>query len=256
MCYDDNASPPVPPGPGGAAQGEDLVLTAADGTRFAAYAARPANPTGAQILIYPDVRGLHQFYKDLALRFAETGVQAVAVDYFGRTAGLTSRAEPFDYMPHVQQMELPHVYADTRAALDYLRAGTNGANRPFLVGFCRGGSLALLAGGQAFGFAGLIVFYSGLSRNIGEGGTVLEQADRVKYPVLGLFGGADQGIPPEDVQALDRQLDKAGVAHEIVTYPGAPHSFFDRRATDFAQESSDAWRRMLDFIAGHVAAPA
>jgi carboxymethylenebutenolidase len=256
MCYDDNARPPMPPGPGGAAEGEDLVLTAADGTRFAAYAARPANPTGAQILIYPDVRGLHQFYKDLALRFAETGVRAVAIDYFGRTAGLTSRAEPFDYMPHVQQMELPHVFADTRAALDYLHAGAGPGHRTFLIGFCRGGSLALLAGAQDFGFAGLIVFYSGLSRNIGEGGTVLEQADRVKYPVLGLFGGADQGIPPEDVQALDRQLDQAGVEHEIVTYPGAPHSFFDRRATDFAQESSDSWRRVLDFIAGHVTAPA
>ena len=256
MCYDDNARPPMPPGNGGSAEGEDLVLTAADGTRFAAYAAQPGNPTGAQILIYPDVRGLHQFYKNLALRFAETGVRAIAIDYFGRTAGLTSRDEPFEYMPHVQQMTLPHVFADTRAALDYLRAGAGPGNRTFLVGFCRGGSLALLAGAQDFGFTGLIAFYAGLSRSIGEGGTVLEQADRVKYPVLGLFGGADQGIPPEDVQALDRQLDKAGVEHEIISYPGAPHSFFDRRATDFAQESSDAWRRVLDFIAGHVGAPA
>jgi len=256
MCYDDNARPPMPPGDGGSAQGEDLVLTATDGTRFAAYAAQPGNPTGAQILIYPDVRGLHQFYKDLALRFAETGVRAIAIDYFGRTAGLTSRDEPFEYMPHVQQMELPYVYADTRAALDYLRAGADGDKPTFLVGFCRGGSLSLLAGAQDFGFAGLIAFYAGLSRSIGAGGTVLDQADRVKYPVLGLFGGADQGIPPEDVQELDRQLDKAGVAHEIVSYPGAPHSFFDRRATDFAQESSDAWRRVLDFIAGHGAAPA
>jgi carboxymethylenebutenolidase len=256
MCYDDNARPPVPPGNGGSAQGEDLVLTAADGTRFAAYAAQPGNPTGAQILIYPDVRGLHQFYKDLALRFAEVGVRAIAIDYFGRTAGLTSRDEPFDYMPHVQQMEIPSVYADTRAALDYLRAGTDRDKPTFLVGFCRGGSLTLVSGTQDFGFAGLIAFYAGLSRNLGEGGTVLEQADRIKYPVLGLFGGADQGIPPEDVQDLDRQLDKAGVEHEIISYPGAPHSFFDRRATDFAQESSDAWRRVLDFIAGHVAAPA
>src|SRR5436309_9831387 len=73
MCYDDNARPPLPPSEAGAAHGEDIVLEAADGNRFAAYAAQPGKPTGAQILIFPDVRGLHQFYKELALRFAEIG---------------------------------------------------------------------------------------------------------------------------------------------------------------------------------------
>ena len=61
MCYDDRARPPYPPIAGGVAVGEDLVLTAADGNRFAAYAARAGNTDGAGILIYPDVRGLHNF---------------------------------------------------------------------------------------------------------------------------------------------------------------------------------------------------
>ncbi|TMC33173.1 MAG: hypothetical protein E6J31_18025, partial [Chloroflexi bacterium] len=103
MCYDDNARPPLPPSEAGAAHGEDIVLEAADGNRFAAYAAQPGKPTGAQILIFPDVRGLHQFYKELALRFAEIGITAVAIDYFGRTAGIGSRDDSFEYMPHVQQ---------------------------------------------------------------------------------------------------------------------------------------------------------
>src|SRR4051794_12735151 len=105
MCYDDQARPPEPPGKSGSAQGEDLILTASDGNKFAAFYAAPSQPLHLQVLIYPDVRGLHQFYKELALRFAEVGIAALAFDYFGRSAGLTPREEPFEYMPHVQQMK-------------------------------------------------------------------------------------------------------------------------------------------------------
>ena len=77
MCYDDNARPPVPEGATGAAHGKDLVLESADGNRFAAYLATPSVPASAQVLILPDIRGLHQFYKDLALRFAEIGFSYV-----------------------------------------------------------------------------------------------------------------------------------------------------------------------------------
>jgi carboxymethylenebutenolidase len=66
--------------------------------------------------------------------------------------------------------------------------------------------------------------------------------------VLGLFGGADQGIPAAQVEELDSQLDRAGVPHEIMTYPDAPHSFFDRKAAEHADASADAWRRMLAWI--------
>lgn len=249
MCYDDNARPPDPPAPGAPAQGADLVLTAADGNRFLAYAAQPAAPPAAQIVIYPDVRGLHQFYKDLALRFAEVGIAAVALDYFGRTAGLSDRTDSFEFWPHVQQLQLPTFFADVQAALDHLRTGAGAARPTFVVGFCMGGALALASGTADFGLAGVIGFYPGLSRNFGGRGTALEQAVHTKYPVLGLFGGADPGIPPEQVQELGTRLDEAGVAHELVSYPGAPHSFFDRRAVDFAEASTDAWRRVLSFIA-------
>src|SRR5215471_7260733 len=135
MCYDDNARPPLPPGANGQAKGEDLVLTAADGNRFAAYLARPSQPTGAQIVIYPDVRGLHQFYKELALRFAEVGITALAIDYFGRTAGLTARDDSFDFMPHVQKLQLDTIFADVAAALAHMRAGAGADRATFTVGF-------------------------------------------------------------------------------------------------------------------------
>src|SRR6266568_988148 len=217
MCYDDQAIPPNPPGDAGPAHGEDIVLKAADGNRFAAYIAHPERPGKAQILIFPDVRGLNQFYKELALRFAEVGITALVIDYFGRTAGLTSRDESFDFWPHVQQMSLPNFFTDVNAALAYLRTGEGAQSATFTVGFCMGGNLSFFSGTQDFGFA-----------------------------------GADQGIPPEQVQEFDEALDKAGVEHKIIVYPGAPHSFFDRRATDFAEASADAWRQVLSFIAAHT----
>ena len=137
MCYDDNARPPMPDGANGKAQGEDLVLTSSDGTQFAAYEARPEHSIGARVVIYPDVRGLHQFYKELALRFAEVGVTALAIDYFGRTAGLTSRDDSFDFWPHVQQLQIPNLFSDVAVAL--AGAGEFGDS--------------LLAGGQRFGTA-------------------------------------------------------------------------------------------------------
>src|SRR5437868_115298 len=114
MCYDSNARPPEPPGERGAAAGKDLVLTARDGSQYNGFLAEPATPAKAQVLIYPDIRGLHQFYKELALRFAEVGVRALAIDYFGRTAGLTPRDDTFEYMPHVGEMTLPTFLADVQ----------------------------------------------------------------------------------------------------------------------------------------------
>lgn len=252
MCYDLDARPPIPPISGGAADGEDIILTAQDGNRFAAYIAYSAQPDGPQVLIFPDVRGLHQFYKELALRFAEVGIRALAIDYFGRTAGAGPRDETFDYSPHVEQMTIPNLLNDVAAALAYLRNQSKTKRGTFIVGFCRGGTLSLHTGAEEFDLSGIIAFYAGLSRPIpGSKGSTLEQASKVRYPVLGLFGGADPSIPASDVEQLDKQLDVAGVEHEIVTYPGATHSFFDRRNVEFADASADAWKRVLGFIASH-----
>ena len=250
MCYDDNARPPLPPGESGSAYGEDIILTAADGNRFAAYAAHPAHPKAAQVLIYPDVRGLHQFYKELALRFAEVGFTALALDYFGRTAGISSRDESFEYMPHVMQLQLKTFFQDVTAALDHLRSGEGAARSTFTLGFCMGGTLSFRTGtNEDYDLAGVIGFYAAMSRkSAGATKTLLEEANHIKYPALGLFGGDDPVIPQEEVREFGERLDKAGVAHEVIIYPGAPHSFFDRRATDFADASADAWQRVLGFI--------
>ena len=252
MCYDDQARPPVPPGANGAARGAEIELTAADGNRFAAYLATPEVAPTAHVLIFPDVRGLHQFYKELALRFAQTGIAAIAMDYFGRTAGIGARDETFEFMPHVQQLMLPTVFADATAALTHLREQAAAQASSFTVGFCLGGTLSFLSGTQDLGLAGVVGFYAGMSRSMDGRGTLLERAPEIRTPALGLFGGADQGIPVAQVQAFDQALDATGIEHDIVTYPGAPHSFFDRRSEEFAEASADAWTRVLHFVAAHT----
>lgn len=256
MCFDRDARPPIAPIAGGATDARDLVLTSADGTRFAAYAARAAQPTGAGMVVIPDVRGLHEYYKELALRFAEVGVDAVAIDFFGRTAGLGDRAEGFDFMAHVPQTKPETLQADIAAASAYLRSTEGGSVRAlFAVGFCFGGALAFLQAASGLGYAGVIGFYGwplGLAR-WPDRPKPLDAAPRFRCPVLAIYGGSDPGIPPDAVEAFDQALTRAGVLHESVTYPGAPHSFFDRKQTEFAEASADAWRRVRTFVATHSA---
>ncbi len=254
MCFDVDAQPPIQPLLGSDAQGEDITLTSADGTQFAAYAARADSSaaSGAGIVILPDVRGLYQFYKDLAMRFAEVGVAAVAIDYFARTAGVATRGDDFDYMPHVQQTQAASLNADVASAVAYLRSqkGPSGAavSSIFTVGFCFGGGLSFNQAANHLGLAGVIGFYGWPTRGRNGAPAPIDQASSFECPVLGLFGGADQGIPAEDAHKFDAALAQAGVAHEVVVYPGAPHSFFDRKQVEFAKESDDAWRRSLAFI--------
>src|SRR5437868_14205544 len=143
VCFDSDSLPPIPPISGAAVSHRDLTFEAADGNRFAAFAALPDGPAEAGIVILPDVRGLYRFYEELALRFAERGYAAVAFDYFGRTAGVEKRDADFDYMPHVQQTKPELVQADVGAVVEHLR-GLDCAS-VFTVGFCFGGRNSWLA---------------------------------------------------------------------------------------------------------------
>ena len=256
MCFEYDAIPPdlpasvlaLPLNFSAPASSEDLVLTASDGTQFAAYLSRAASPNGAGIVILPDVRGLYRFYKELADRFAAVGVQAIAIDYFGRTAGLTPRDENFDFMPHVMQTRPETVALDVSTAVAHLRQMPDQAPRSiFTVGFCFGGGNSFLQAANQHGLSGVIGFY-GPPVNSRFGVAPIDRVADFECPVLGLFGGSDQSIPVEDVNKFDTALTGAGVEHEIVVYPGTPHSFFDRRFDDYKEASDDAWTRMVGFI--------
>jgi carboxymethylenebutenolidase len=246
MCFDLDSTPPIPVISGAAVAHDDLVLEAADGNRLAAFVATPDEPRQAGIVILPDVRGLYPFYEELALRFAERGYPAIVFDYFGRTAGAEKRDDDFEYMPHVERTTPAGVQADVAACVAYLRAA--GRDAIFTVGFCFGGRNSWLAAAAGHQLAGAVGFYGrpGPGRDGSPG--PIEQAAEIAAPILALQGGDDPGIPVEDSQALDNALDGAGVEHEVVIYPGAPHSFFDRKQEEFAADSEDAWNRVLGFV--------
>jgi carboxymethylenebutenolidase len=246
MCFELDSLPPIPAIRGAAVSHDDLELEAADGTRFAAFAARPDEPSGVGIVVLPDVRGLYRFYEELALRFGERGHTAVAIDYFGRTAGVGKRDEGFPYMEHVAQTRVAGIQADVRAAVDWLRG--EGSRSIFTVGFCFGGRNSWLAAAGGHGLAGAVGFYGNPGERNGEPGP-LARAAELEAPILALQAGDDPNITPELNEAFDRALTDAGVEHEVVTYDGAPHSFFDRKQEQFADASADAWSRVLAFVA-------
>jgi carboxymethylenebutenolidase len=250
MCFELDSAPPIPAISGAAVSHRELELEASDGNRLAAFVAEPDAPTGACVVILPDVRGLYRFYEELALRFAERGHRAIAIDYFGRTAGVGKRDDDFEYREHVNQTTPEGIQADVRAAVEWLR-GVD-CRAVFTVGFCFGGHHSWLAAAGGHGLAGDIGFYGVPGERDGRPGPI-QRAGEFEAPVLALQAGADANITAEANAELERALEAAGVEHELVTYDGAPHSFFDRKQQDFQEASDDAWNRVLDFIARHTA---
>jgi carboxymethylenebutenolidase len=251
MCAPFDSHPPIPAIAGAAVTHSREVLESSDGTRFAAFAARPDRPTDkTAVVLLPDVRGLFGFYEELALRFAERGHAAVAIDYFGRTAGASPRDADFPYTEHVPRLTAEHVQMDVGAAVAFLRApGGVAASSVATVGFCLGGRHSWLSAAGGHDLTAAVGFYGNPGERNGQPGpTAL--AGTFAAPILALMGGADEHITADMVGEFDAALARAGVPHEIVTYPGAPHSFFDRKEDEFVDACSDAWRRTLDFIEG------
>jgi carboxymethylenebutenolidase len=160
MCHHPASRPPLPPVSGGARRGRRLVLEASDGNRFAGFSAATdiADAPGAVVL--PDVRGLHPFYAELALRFGDAGVHALALDYYGRTAGTGTPGDDFGHEPHFDQATDYGVGHDVSAATEYIRSPEGGgAGSVFTVGFCFGGRVSFNQSASRQDQAGVVGFY-------------------------------------------------------------------------------------------------
>lgn len=209
MCYDMSARPPIP----------------------AASTASPGHdPRAVGVVVLPDIRGRAPFYDELCVRLAEAGHPALAVDWYGHDAPL-SRAQMQD---------------DVMSAVQSLR--DSGIDNVVALGFCMGGRVAFLMAAGRFGLQGVIGFYGapGAVGPYDSGPTGL--AHELRAPILALFGDADEGITPQARAAFGDALSAAGVPHEIVTYPGAPHGFFDAHQDGQEAVCADAWRRVLAFL--------
>lgn len=248
MCVPADAELPDIGLPFPLSAGERLILTSADGATFAAHRADATEQTGTGIVILPDIRGLLGFYEQLAEAFAASGYDAVAIDYFGRTAGLGPRDAGWECMPHVEQTKPEQIRDDVAAAVDVLRRERNVA-RVMTVGFCMGGAFSLRQALGGHGLSGAVTFYGTPGAWKDKLEPIFDRAGEMEGKVLGLYGGADTSIPAEAVERFDQVLTTSRVPHELHVYPGAPHSFFDRGYEEWAAECRDAWRRVMEFVA-------
>jgi carboxymethylenebutenolidase len=241
MCHDHDSRPPASPRSGDVAERGVLTLTAADGTDFSAAYAAPAVPAGAGVVLLPDVRGLHPFYVALAEEFARAGLRTVAIDWFGRTAGVAEggvRGAEFEWRSHVEAATPEGMDADIAAAIAYLHERA-GAELPVVtVGFCLGGSLSWRQAGGDLDLAGCVGFY-------GRPAVVGDAATRAHLPTVMLIAGADAATPVADQLALADTMRAAGADVDAVVYEGAPHSFFDRAFGEWADACRDAWAHIL-----------
>ena len=233
-----------------------VEIPAAD-RKIPAYVARPAGPgRRPAVLVYTEVFGVHEWIKDVARRLAHAGYVAIAPDFFVRHGDPTKLTDFGEIRKIVSQATDAQVTSDTAATLKYLKAQAfvNPAKLA-VTGFCWGGAKTWLAVERFADFKAGVAWYGQLKANPAMGGAV-GAIDRVKdmhAPVLGLYGGKDQGIPLADVEAMRAALKAAGKAgSEIVVYPEAQHGFLaDYRPSYDAKAGADGWKRMLAFFAGH-----
>jgi carboxymethylenebutenolidase len=242
MCHDHDSRPPAPPRSGTVRERGVLTLTAADGTELSAAYAAPEGEARVCVVVLPDVRGLHPYYVALAERFAETGAAAVAIDWFGRTAGVCAdpgtRGADFEWQPHVPRTTPEGIDADISAAIAYLRERTSADLPVITVGFCFGGSHSWRQAGGDLDLAGCAGFY-------GKPSVVGAAAQRAHLSTVMVIAGADAATPVAEQLRLADTMRAAGAEVDAVVYDGAPHSFFDRAYGEWAEACEDAWRHVL-----------
>src|SRR6476469_5982367 len=142
MCTDHDSRPPIAPISGAAIDAGTEIIKGGGGADLRVFVARPEQSTGAGILILPDVRGLHPFFEELASRYAERGITALAMDYFCRTAGTDAQPAEFEYQPHLELVSWDNIRGDIEASVAHLRSQSSALRSAFATGFCMGGRLS------------------------------------------------------------------------------------------------------------------
>jgi carboxymethylenebutenolidase len=210
------------------------------------------------VVVAQEAFGVNHHIRDVCRRFAEAGYLALAPELFHRS-GRGIEIPYGDMPPAMEQLRAltnDGVEEDLAAAFEHLgaRADVDPA-RVGLVGFCVGGFAAFL-GACRLSPVATVSFYGGgivRQRPQFELRPILDEASNIRRPILCLFGAEDQGITPEDVNAIRERLDRLPIPHEVVVYPDAGHAFFcDARPSYRAAPAADAWRRTVEWLARHI----
>lgn len=224
-----------------------------------AYCARPKVPAHKGrlpiILVVSEIFGVHAYIADVTRRLAKLGYLAVAPDLFARQGDTAAYATVAEIQRNViAKVPDIQVKADLDDVVSW--AGRNGGNlrRLGITGFCWGGRITwLYASYNPLVKAG-VAWYGRLRGDVTLNNPrhPLDVADHLYGPVLGLYGGKDQGIPLTDVEAMNTRLAASGTRSRIHVYPDAPHAFHaDYRPSYRQAEADDAWQRMRQWFAHH-----
>jgi len=225
-----------------------VLIPVADGS-MPAYRAKPKGrgpfPT---LLVVQEIFGVHEHIKDITRRLAKLGYLAIAPELYFRQGDVFTLASIEEIREKVvSKVPDKQVLADLDASLAWAAFNGGDADRLGITGFCWGGRIVwLYAAHQAKLKAGVAWYgrVKGPTSEINPRQPV-DLAAELKAPVLGLYGGKDQGIPVESVEELRSAIRTAGGNADIHIYPDAPHAFFaDYRPSYRQEEAEDGWRRL------------
>jgi carboxymethylenebutenolidase len=224
--------------------------------RLPVYLAKPpGDGPFPVVVVIQEIFGVHEHIADVARRFAKLGYLAVAPELYARL-GDPKTAPDLDTLRRdfVNRTGDAQVLADIDATVAW--AATRGGDRARLgvTGFCWGGRITWLYAAHQPQVKAAVAWYGRLTgdRTALSPSHPLDVAARLKAPVLGLYGGQDQGIPLATVEAQRAALQAAGQASEIHVYPEAPHAFFaDYRASYRAEAAADGWQRLQEWFRRH-----
>lgn len=233
------------------------------GGEIPAYRAMPAKgksfPT---VLVVQEIFGVHEHIKDICRRFAKLGHLAVAPELYARQ-GDVSKIENINEIISQVVSKVPdaQVMSDLDAAVAWAKTANGDTSKLGITGFCWGGRIVWLYAAHNPGLKAGAAWYG---RLVGQPNALqpkhpIDVVADLKAPVLGLYGGSDQGIPNDTVERMREALKKSGSKaardSEIVLYPDTPHGFHaDYRPSYRKEQSGDAWNRLLAWFKKHGAA--
>jgi len=231
----------------------------------AAYSARPAKPKGKPpiVLVVHEIFGVHEHIRDVCRRLAKVGFLAVAPDLLARQGDVSKMADFKEIMSKVvSKVPDEQVMSDLDATVAWAKAtGGGDGSRVAITGFCWGGRIVWLYAAHAGGLKAGVAWYGRLT---GDKDAVhprhpIDVASAVKAPVLGLYGGQDQGIPLGSVEEMRKALAAGAAAakrSQIQVYPDSGHAFFaDYRPSYRPADAADGWNRLLAWLKQNGVAP-
>jgi carboxymethylenebutenolidase len=240
----------------------EVVMVPAVDRPIPAYIARPdGRGRRPVVLVISEVFGIHEYIRDVCRRLARLGYVAIAPDLFVRHGDPAPLVDFAEIRRIVAAVSDAQAMSDIEATIDWLSDQKFVNRRKMAVtGFCWGGAIVWLACERLRAFRCGVAWYGRLSRpapgqflSEPERDWPLDLAGYLKAPVLGLYGGRDQGIPVTDVETMRRKLREFGKdGADLIVYPDAQHGFHaDYRASYDQAAAQDGWRRMIDFFRKH-----